>query len=160
MHERHAIDVPQDAAREPFIRNTTENGERSIEKKPWCQRAPASATRGQNTQDFLLLASSLLLLKPRAVANKLVLYLWPCISLTVPLPHALLTAAHSRLRRSWPLTERLRRSSTARLRRDAIIPSHCLMSQGLLLNTQSAVIREYKDMQHLEAVADWRSLSV
>ena len=36
-----------------------------------------------------------------------------------------LTAAHSRLRRSWPLTERLRRS-TARLRRDTLIPRHCL----------------------------------
>ena len=32
-----------------------------------------------------------------------------------------MTAAHSRLRRSWPLTERLRRSSTARLRRDTLI---------------------------------------
>ena len=33
-------------------------------------------------------------------------------------------AAHSRLRRSWPLTERLRRSSTARLRRDTLTRSH------------------------------------
>ena len=41
------------------------------------------------------------------------------------LPRDECTAEHSRLRRSWPLTERLRRS-TARLRRDTLIPSHRL----------------------------------
>ena len=41
------------------------------------------------------------------------------------LPRDECTAEHSRLRRSWPWTERLRRS-TARLRRDTLIPSHCL----------------------------------
>ena len=51
----------------------------------------------QNTASSQSLAFSLLLVKPRAVANKLALYPWPCLSLTVPLPHALLTAAHSRL---------------------------------------------------------------
>ena len=62
MNEMHALDDPQDAAREPFNRNTTENGERSIENMPWRQRELARRTRGQNTQDFLLLAFSLLLL--------------------------------------------------------------------------------------------------
>ena len=73
MHDMHALDVPQDTKRQPFITNTTENEERSTEKKPWRKRNAARGTRGQNIQDFLLLAFSLLLLKTRAVANKHVL---------------------------------------------------------------------------------------
>ena len=47
---------------EPFARNTAENRRRSREKEPWRQRELARRTRGQNTQDFLPLAFSLLLL--------------------------------------------------------------------------------------------------
>jgi hypothetical protein len=87
---------------QPLDRNRTYNCNRLLEKRLWVKRKAASPGTLQNTASSKPLAFSLLLLNTSARRHKL-----PCLCLCVHKSataalRAVLTSAHSRLRRSWP----------------------------------------------------------